>query len=72
VGRTRADARPQDDVRAALPALKIAVIGAGIGGLGAGIALKLAGFADVAVYEQAHAIEEVGAGIQVRMRRCAL
>src|SRR5262249_49621185 len=43
---------------------KVAVIGGGIGGLGAALSLFRAGF-DVHVYEQAHALREVGAGIQV-------
>ncbi|HET7377618.1 MAG TPA: FAD-dependent monooxygenase [Anaerolineae bacterium] len=42
----------------------MAVIGGGIGGLGAALSLFRAGF-DVQVYEQAHALREVGAGIQV-------
>lgn len=42
----------------------IAVAGAGIAGLGAAIALKLSGF-DVAVFEREHALESVGAGIQL-------
>jgi salicylate hydroxylase len=41
-----------------------AVIGGGIGGLGAALSLLHAGL-DVHVYEQAHALREVGAGIQV-------
>lgn len=43
---------------------QVAVIGGGIGGLGAALSLFRAGF-DVQVYEQAHALREVGAGIQV-------
>jgi salicylate hydroxylase len=42
----------------------IAVIGGGIGGLGAALALLATGF-DVHVYEQADAVRDVGAGIQV-------
>jgi len=42
--------------------MKIAVIGAGIGGLTAAIALARQGMA-VEVYEQAPALEEVGAGV---------
>ena len=41
-----------------------AVIGGGIGGLGAALSLLHAGL-NVHVYEQAHALREVGAGIQV-------
>ncbi|MEU1199706.1 FAD-dependent monooxygenase [Streptomyces sp. NPDC005813] len=45
--------------------LKIAIVGAGYGGAAAAKALSLLG-ADVAVYEQAHQIREVGAGIGLR------
>ena len=44
--------------------LSVGVIGGGIGGLGAALSLLRAGF-DVHVYERAHALSEVGAGIQV-------
>ncbi|SPF80314.1 FAD-dependent monooxygenase [Pseudoprimorskyibacter insulae] len=44
--------------------LNITVVGAGIGGLAAALALRARG-ADVTVLEQAEAITEVGAGIQV-------
>ena len=44
--------------------MRIGIIGAGIGGLSAALALLDAGF-DVQVYEQAHALDEVGAGVQV-------
>jgi salicylate hydroxylase len=43
-------------------ALRVAVVGGGIGGLSAGIALQQAGL-DVTVYEQASALGEVGAGV---------
>ena len=43
---------------------EVAVVGGGIGGLGAALSLFRAGF-DVHVYEQAHDLREVGAGIQV-------
>jgi salicylate hydroxylase len=43
---------------------QVAVIGGGIGGLGAALSLLRTGL-DVHVYEQAHALREVGAGIQV-------
>ena len=43
---------------------QVAVIGGGIGGLGAALSLLRAGF-DVQVYEQARTLREVGAGIQV-------
>src|SRR5258705_13345696 len=42
----------------------IAIIGAGIGGLTAGVALRQAGF-DVDVYEQAPELTEVGGGINL-------
>jgi len=42
----------------------VAIIGGGIGGLTAALSLFEAGF-DVHVYEQAHELSEVGAGIQV-------
>ncbi|RFU32120.1 hypothetical protein B7463_g4200, partial [Scytalidium lignicola] len=44
--------------------IKIIIVGAGLGGLGAAIALLLAGH-DVEVFEAAAEIAEVGAGIQV-------
>ncbi|MEU1691765.1 NAD(P)-binding protein, partial [Streptomyces hirsutus] len=50
---------------AELKNLKIAVVGAGYGGAAAAKALSLLG-AKVDVYEQAHQIREVGAGIGLR------
>ena len=44
--------------------MKIAIVGCGLGGLVAAIAARRAGF-EVAIYEQAHSLGEVGAGIQV-------
>src|SRR5579864_5677624 len=44
--------------------LRIAVIGAGIGGLSAAVALRQAGF-DADVYEQAPELTEVGGGINM-------
>ena len=43
---------------------KVAVVGAGLGGLNAAIALRQRGF-DVTVYEQADRLGEIGAGIQL-------
>jgi salicylate hydroxylase len=42
----------------------IGIVGGGIGGLAAALSLLRAGF-DVRVYEQAHTLGEVGAGIQI-------
>lgn len=42
----------------------VAIIGGGIGGLTAALAFARSG-ADVTVYEQAHALTEVGAGLQI-------
>jgi salicylate hydroxylase len=44
--------------------LSVGVVGAGIGGLAAGLSLHRAGF-NVHVYEQAGSVSEVGAGVQV-------
>lgn len=44
--------------------MKIAIVGAGIGGLTTALALLRRGF-DVTVYEQAPALGEVGAGLQI-------
>lgn len=44
--------------------LRVAVVGGGIGGLATGLALHRRGI-DVTVYEQAPALGEVGAGVQV-------
>ena len=50
--------------RAAKRPLKIAVIGAGLGGLAAAVALRQRGI-DVALYERAATLSEVGAGVQI-------
>jgi salicylate hydroxylase len=47
-----------------MAALKIAIVGAGLGGLAAALFLRRAGL-DAVVYEQAAALNEVGAGIVV-------
>src|SRR6185436_20180809 len=44
--------------------LRIAIVGAGLGGLVAAISARRAGF-EATIYEQASAFGEVGAGIQV-------
>ena len=44
--------------------LRVAVIGAGIGGLAAAVALRQRGF-EVALYERATKLQEVGAGLQI-------
>ena len=44
--------------------LSVGIVGGGIGGLAAALSLLQSGF-DVQVYEQAHELGEVGAGIQV-------
>lgn len=44
--------------------MRIAIVGAGIGGLTAALALLRRGF-EVAVYEQAEELREVGAGLQI-------
>ncbi len=44
--------------------IRVAIIGAGIGGLGAACALHRRGF-EVAIYERSSKLEEVGAGLQV-------
>ena len=44
--------------------LSVAVIGGGIGGLSAALALHQAGL-DVHVYERTRTLSEVGAGIQI-------
>ena len=44
--------------------LRVSIVGAGLGGLVAAIALRRAGI-EATIYEQANALGEVGAGIQV-------
>ena len=45
-------------------ALKVSVVGAGLGGLAAAIALRQRG-CDVTVFEQSAEITEIGAGVQL-------
>src|SRR5580658_2980561 len=44
--------------------LRVAIIGAGIGGLAAAVALRQRGF-EVELYERSARLEEVGAGLQI-------
>ena len=44
--------------------LRVAIIGAGIGGVAAAVALRQRGF-EVALYERASKLEEIGAGLQI-------
>jgi salicylate hydroxylase len=46
------------------PKLKVGIIGAGLGGLAAGVAIARAG-ADVTILEATKELGEIGAGIQV-------
>jgi salicylate hydroxylase len=46
-------------------AIRVAIVGGGIGGLAAALFLRRAGLHDVAVFEQAPELREIGAGIQV-------
>jgi salicylate hydroxylase len=45
--------------------IRVAIVGGGIGGLAAALFLRRAGLHDVAVFEQAPELREIGAGIQV-------
>ncbi len=45
--------------------VRVAVVGAGIGGLTAALCLAAAGIGDVAVYERSDELHEIGAGIQL-------
>ena len=45
--------------------VRVAVVGAGIGGLAAGLCLGEAGFSEVTIYERSDSLGEVGAGIQI-------
>src|SRR4051794_30170777 len=55
---------PPTEVRNARRGARVIIIGAGIGGLAAGIALRQRGF-DVRIFERSPKLEEVGAGLQV-------
>jgi salicylate hydroxylase len=45
--------------------MRVAVVGAGIGGLAAGLCLAGAGFSELTIYERSGSLGEVGAGIQI-------
>ncbi len=45
--------------------MRVAVVGAGIGGLTAGLCLAEAGITDVTLFERATVLSEIGAGIQI-------
>lgn len=45
--------------------MRVIIVGAGIGGLTAAIALRMVGVDDVHVYEQTSALREVGAGVAI-------
>lgn len=45
--------------------LRIAIIGGGPGGLGAAIALSTLTNVELTLYEQAHELREIGAGIRI-------
>jgi salicylate hydroxylase len=45
--------------------MRVAVVGAGIGGLTAGLSLAREGISDVTLYERAAVLSEIGAGIQI-------
>ena len=45
--------------------MQVAIVGAGIGGLTAGLCLAQAGVGEVTIYERATALSEIGAGIQI-------
>jgi salicylate hydroxylase len=54
-----------DNLKALIPDLQIVIVGAGIGGLAAGIGLSRAGFTNVVILENTRELAEVGAGIQI-------
>jgi salicylate hydroxylase len=47
------------------PPLRVAIIGGGPGGLGAAIALSSLPNVSVSLFEQAHELREIGAGIRI-------
>jgi salicylate hydroxylase len=51
--------------------LKVGIVGAGLGGLAAGVAIARAG-ADVTILEATKELGEIGAGIQVHPSTCLL
>src|SRR6476620_1195033 len=56
--------RVQESEGEVMGGLDVAIVGAGIGGLTAAIALHRRGV-DVAVYEKAHELRELGAGVVI-------
>jgi salicylate hydroxylase len=46
-----------------VPKLRVAIVGAGIAGLGAAIALEQHGSIDVQIYEREERLQEIGASI---------
>lgn len=50
---------PKDNLSALIPDLQIVIVGAGIGGLAAGIAFSRSGFTNVVIHESAPEIKEV-------------
>ena len=50
----------QNCLKAKLPDLQIAIVGAGIGGLSAAIGLDRAGFTNIVIHESVSEISEVG------------
>lgn len=57
-----ANSRPGADIK---QSLRIAVVGGGVAGVCAGIALDKAGFQQISIYESASKLSDVGAGINV-------
>src|SRR6478735_1718467 len=64
VRRTRSTKRRNEWIMASVKKLKIAVVGAGMGGLSSAAALRKLGI-DVDIYEQAESFSRIGAGIHV-------
>jgi 2-polyprenyl-6-methoxyphenol hydroxylase-like FAD-dependent oxidoreductase len=67
---TTRPANRQPCLEPALGGRRVGIVGAGIGGLTAALSLLRAGF-DVRVFEQASALREAGAGVQLKPQRLA-